>query len=159
MCVCLSAFDLYVCKTCFQKQPRFIWGGVSCPFVSPRSQPRGPEEGQRGAWEKRLDSHLPLSSRRGESGFWRFVWFVLFSVSFNASSAPGALEGRCGAGRGGAARPGGGNQERVVAPAASGQQGAPSLCLKPRCLLGRLSPRCPRPRERGGSEETRKARA
>ena len=78
---------------------------MSPPDLSPEDQ----REGQRGAWE-RLDSHLPLSSRRGESGFWRRVCFVLFSVSFNAPQR----WGRRGSQRGGARR-GGGNRERVAA--------------------------------------------
>lgn len=82
------------------------------------------------------------------------LFCFVFCVSGHAP-APGAWEGRGGSGRGRGRRVEE-TRSRVAAPAASGQQGAPSLCLKPRfCRLGGLSPRGPRPGEGGesGGEE------
>lgn len=131
----------------------FLGGG---PFVSPRTQPRGPEEGQRGEW-KRLNSTLTSSSPQVRVAFGAFFCFVF--CFFGHAPALGAREGRGGSGRGRGRRA----EETwsgVAVPAASGQQGAPSLCLKPRfCRLGGLSPQGPRPEEGGGSGEGRKERA
>lgn len=131
----------------------FLGGG---PFVSPKPQPRGPEEGQRGAWE-RLDSHLPRSSPQVRVAFGAL--FDLVFCFFGHAPALGAPDGRGGSGRGRGRRA----EETwsgVAVPAASGQQGAPSLCLKPRfCRLGGLSPQGPRSEVGGASGEGRKARA
>lgn len=92
---------------------------------------------------------------------WRFVCFGLFCFLFLSTRPHRRGRGKVESGQGRAASPrGGGTWEQVAAPAGPGQQGAPSLCLKPRCSrLGGLSPRGPGPREGGGSGDGRKARA
>ena len=89
---------------------------------------------------------------------WRFVCFVLFSVSFYVPSAQGAREGRGGAGRGGAGRGGaagrGSGSARLRRPASRG----PRRSAESR-TAGRLSSRGPGPGERGGPGRRRQARA
>lgn len=131
----------------------FFGGWPLCLPQTSAQRTRGGSE--RGVEKAELNTYLEQST--GESGFWRFFCFVF--CFFGHAPALGAREGRGGSGRGRGRRA----EETwsgVAVPAVSGQQGAPSLCLKPRfCRLGGLSPQGPRPEEGGGSGEGRKERA
>lgn len=107
VCVCVSVWSPCLQNVFKSSQDFFFGRWPFCLPVLPPPQPRGPEEGLRGAWEM-LDSHLPLGRRRGESGVCRGVCFVLFSLSFHKPPALGARDSRGGAGRG-RARTGCGN--------------------------------------------------